>query len=225
MFRRLLPHIRSRGRRRPARRVLELRDEILAGLDPVPTGMEELTAALIDYAARVLGRPVHLRYVPMEGGVSGLTVEADTFAAILVEAGTTEQHQLVIIGHELAHLLEGHCSHTAPQDAVRAALDDAPDLERPDGQLAVAARHEFDDEKEEFAETLALYLSAALRPYLAEGATPAAGGVAERVQASLGHRRGRAPNPGTHHRPPPGSERGNKRGNDQAPEAGQDTTA
>ncbi|MEU9997086.1 toxin-antitoxin system, toxin component [Streptomyces sp. NPDC050848] len=119
--------------------------------------------------------------------VTGLWLDMGDYDLIVLEANTSPLHQVVILGHELWHLKEGHCGHGSGAGALAAArmLGDRWNLADAVAYVA-AARTEPDLEEERRAERFGRMLADRVRPYLerGRGATPF-GGVADRIWASL----------------------------------------
>lgn len=107
---------------------------------------------------------------------------------IVIQEKTSPWHQLVIFGHEVWHMIAGHCGHHEPGAAVAARLltEDA-DLHA--ALQNVAARTDFQHAQEADAEVFGLELGAHLRGWV-EGTGTAAprSELARRIQASLGRR-------------------------------------
>ncbi|MEU1500515.1 toxin-antitoxin system, toxin component [Streptomyces sp. NPDC005732] len=132
--------------------------QLLAALD-APGSDADLLRAVRAAIEQVRGRPVRLRAVTFPPEVaSGLWIDRTSHDVIAYEEQTDLDHQLVIIGHEVWHMLEGHCGsltgHGAAtrsqQDraglhAVVAAISEAdaaelPPMEHMDAELHIALR-------------------------------------------------------------------------------------
>ncbi|WP_424217271.1 toxin-antitoxin system, toxin component (plasmid) [Streptomyces sp. BI20] len=173
---------------------------IVAGVGrPVPSDPDALFESLracVERQLRARGEEarveLHFREFPVDT-VTGLMLDLTTRKIVIVEANTTKTHQLIILAHEIWHLLEGHGHvHGAEPAAVRAAarlLGGDLDLESAVEQVATAARTDFDVDDERDAETFGLRLGAVFRPYLENDAErPPTDGLAGRIHSSLVHR-------------------------------------
>lgn len=108
----------------PARAMRRLTARLLTALE-LPDGDEDLLPAVGRAVEQVRGRPVRLHAVPFPPDIaSGLWIQRPSHDVIAYEAHTDLEHQLVIIGHEVWHLFEGHCrSLTAHGPAASRAGD------------------------------------------------------------------------------------------------------
>jgi hypothetical protein len=109
-----------------------LGSRLFAALD-VPDSDDTLLPAVGRAVAQVRGRPVRLHAVAFPPELaSGLWIDRAGQDVIAYERNTDLDHQLVIIGHEVWHMFEGHCgSPTAHGPAASRALGDAlPDALR-----------------------------------------------------------------------------------------------
>ncbi|MEW2145912.1 hypothetical protein AB0869_24170 [Micromonospora vinacea] len=81
---------------------------------------------LCDVLAERRGRPIHLVPIKLPAQtVCGMCVPTGDFDAIFFEQDTSPLHQLLIIGHELGHLLAGHrATEVLDADASRLLLPD-----------------------------------------------------------------------------------------------------
>ncbi|MEV4949068.1 toxin-antitoxin system, toxin component [Streptomyces sp. NPDC053755] len=164
------------------------RDELIAGLpQPVPHEPVELMKAICGGAAKSSGREVRLMLEEFPPDtVTGLWLDLGDHHLIAVEANTSPLHQVVILGHELWHLKEGHCGHGGGAGAKAAARMLGDRWSLADAVTHVAARTEPDHEEERRAEKFGRMLADRCRPFL-EGrraASPSAG-VAGRIWASF----------------------------------------
>ncbi|MET9726385.1 toxin-antitoxin system, toxin component [Streptomyces zaomyceticus] len=172
-----------------SREMKRYRDALFVGLpQPVPEQPVELLKAICACAARCSGREVRLMLeeFPPES-VTGLWLDMGDYDLIVLEANTSPLHQVVILGHELWHLKEGHCGHGGGAGASAAArmLGDRWNLVDAVAHVA-AARTEPDLEEERRAERFGRMLGDRVRPYLERGrGTAPFGGVADRIWASL----------------------------------------
>ncbi|MEV6248745.1 toxin-antitoxin system, toxin component [Streptomyces sp. NPDC051742] len=164
------------------------RDALFMGLpQPVPEPPVELLKAICVCAARCSGREVRLMLeeFPPES-VTGLWLDMGDYDLIALEANTSPLHQVVILGHELWHLKEGHCGHGSAAGAMAAArmLGDRWSLS--DAVAHVAARTEPDLAEERRAEKFGRMLADRVRPCLERRRSPTpVGGVSGRIWASL----------------------------------------
>lgn len=171
-----------------SRQMKRHRDELCAGLgEPPAAGPVELLNAICASAAKLKGREVRLMLeeFPPET-VTGLWLDMGDYDLIALEANTSPLHQIVILGHELWHLKEGHRGHGGAAGAPAAArmLGDRWSLS--DAVRHVAARTEPDLAEERRAETFGRMLAGKVRPYLEGGQrTRQAAGVTGRIWASL----------------------------------------
>lgn len=109
-----------------------LGSRLLAALD-VPDSDDTLLPAVGEAVTRVRGRPVRLHAVAFPPELaSGLWIDRAGQDVIAYERNTDLDHQLVIIGHEVWHMFEGHCgSLTAHGPAASRALGEGmPDALR-----------------------------------------------------------------------------------------------
>ncbi|MER5961524.1 toxin-antitoxin system, toxin component [Streptomyces sp. NPDC002057] len=164
------------------------RDALFTGLSqPVPERPVELLKAICACAARNGDREVRLMLEEFPpGSVTGLWLDMGDYDLIVLEANTSPLHQVVILGHELWHLKEGHSGHGSAAGATAAARMLGDRWSLAEAISYVAARTEPDLEEERRAEKFGRMLAARVRPCLERGpgATPI-GGVADRIWASL----------------------------------------
>ncbi|QLJ00692.1 toxin-antitoxin system, toxin component [Streptomyces sp. NEAU-sy36] len=114
------------------RAMRRLGSRLFAALD-VPGGDDTLLPAVGRAVTQVRGRPVRLHAVAFPPELaSGLWIDRAGQDVIAYERNTDLDHQLVIIGHEVWHMFEGHCgSLTAHGPAASRALGDGmPDALR-----------------------------------------------------------------------------------------------
>ncbi|KIF05958.1 hypothetical protein PL81_10230 [Streptomyces sp. RSD-27] len=169
--------------------------EILAGVGrPVPSDPVQLFEALRAHVERREGCEVRLRFEEFPPDtVSGLMLDLGTMKVIVVERNTTTLHQLVILAHEIWHMVMGDCgAHgiDAPTHPIAARmLSGEIGLREAVDVLAVAARTGFHEQEELDAENFGLKVGIAFRPFLENDAALVPGsGLAGRIQASLGNR-------------------------------------
>ncbi len=171
-----------------SREMRRYRDALVTGLpQPVPERPVELLKAICACAARSSGRELRLMFEEFPpGSVTGLWLDMGDYDLIVLEANTSPLHQLVILGHELWHLKEGHCGHGSAAGATAAARMLGDRWSLADAVGHVAARTEPDLEEERRAEKFGRMLADRVRPCLERrrGTTPSAG-VAGRIWASF----------------------------------------
>ncbi|MFF2026766.1 toxin-antitoxin system, toxin component [Streptomyces sp. NPDC058171] len=165
-----------------------------------PTSADALCRALCEEMARRRGRPIVLRFerFPDEAGVTGLMLSFDTYDMILVEQRHDPVQQVVVVGHELWHLTQGHGRPAEGDPAVPAGAltDDAGARPGPAGRWAdvlrsFAARSHCHDDHERDAESFGLLLGSRLRTLIEDPHHRRAAhrdGISNRIQASLGVR-------------------------------------
>jgi len=170
----------------------ELRDELTRALEVAePANPDEVFKALCVHLSNRRGRPVV--YYPAgfpPGTASGLYLDMTDRDIICVQANTSPWPQLVIFGHEVWHMIAGHCGDHEKGSAIAARLlaDDA-DLNL--ALQSVSARTDFHQAEEKAAETFGLELGAHLRGWVEGAASPVPlSELGRRIQASLGHRQG-----------------------------------
>ncbi|MET7981898.1 MULTISPECIES: toxin-antitoxin system, toxin component [unclassified Streptomyces] len=180
-------------RTRKAKEMRKLIGQLTDGLVlPVPADPDALFAALIDRASVIRGRQVILLKEEFpHRTATGLWLDMPEHDIILVDRRAAPVHKLAIICHEIWHMIKGDCGHHA--DGVPAAartLSDRADFQQ--AARTVAARTEFHARAEQDAETFALRAVTQLRVWL-EGDPGSPSGdrteIADRIGASLGHRR------------------------------------
>lgn len=176
----------NRKMRRTARKLADAVTAELTG--PVPPGL--LCEALCRKTSELRGgRPIELRYVDFPAQTTGLALVLEDHDKILVERSTTGVQQVVIVGHELGHLLED--DHHGYLDGAVAAriLGEAGDAEQSwRDVLRVAARDHCQADHEQRVEDFGLALGGMLLPWVADGtqAPGAREGIVGRIQTSLG---------------------------------------
>ncbi|ABP56626.1 ImmA/IrrE family metallo-endopeptidase [Salinispora tropica] len=135
------------------------------------------------------GRPIHLVPISLPvHSVCGMWVPTDTFDAIFYEQHTSPIHQMLIIGHELGHLLAGHRpAAVLDPDASKLLL---PDLD-PQTVQRFLGRSNYAAEEEREAEMIGSLLLRRLRDSSGSGQdTPGDGPEAalyDRLRQSLEH--------------------------------------
>ncbi|MEU8262970.1 hypothetical protein AB0C02_20360 [Micromonospora sp. NPDC048999] len=98
-------------------------DQLLAALEmPEPFDIRRLCEILGERR----GRPIHLVPISLPAHtVCGMFVPTGDFDAIFFEQNTSPLHQMLIIGHELGHLIAGHrTTEVMDPDASRLLLPD-----------------------------------------------------------------------------------------------------
>ncbi|MER5932496.1 hypothetical protein [Streptomyces sp. NPDC002054] len=121
--------------------MVRLCDELDLGLgDPAPSDIDELIAGMAARLSLLRGRPVRIvrkNFPAGVGPVSGLWLDRETEDVIVVVRSTSPFHSLGILGHEIWHMMRGHCgSHTLGAHVATRLVGD----ELTDGQLDEAVR-------------------------------------------------------------------------------------
>lgn len=170
-----------------SREMKRYRDALVTGLpQPVPEQTAELLKAICACAARFSGRELRLMFEEFPpGSVTGLWLDMGDYDLIVVEANTSPLHQVVILGHELWHLKEGHCGHGGVAGARAAARMLGDRWELADAVGRVAARTGPDLEEERRAEKFGRMLADRVRTRLDRRRGTPSGGVAGRIWASF----------------------------------------
>ncbi|MFJ4834123.1 toxin-antitoxin system, toxin component [Streptomyces sp. NPDC088747] len=157
-----------------------------------PVDVRELARALCEeVSGRRDGRPVQLRFerFPDEFEVTGLWMEFHDFDLVVIEERAETVQQLVILGHELWHMRQGH--HNRHVDATAAASALSHGAAWQEIALTVAARNGSHAGHEAEAEDFGLHLASVFRSWVtgpgAERQGPA-DPVGRAIQASLGYR-------------------------------------
>lgn len=188
-----------------------LNARLIAALD-VPDRDEELITAVGRAIAKVRGRPVRLRAVAFPPGTaSGVWIDCTKFDLLAYEKHTDPGHQLVIIGHELWHMFQGHRSSLTEHGAIatRARNPDAaetlqdlvtvlsgaeaaglPAVEHGDLGFHVAMRADASEAHQEGeAEIFGVRFATTVHTALMEARSSAAPeNLAGRIQVSMAHR-------------------------------------
>ncbi|HWS32402.1 MAG TPA: hypothetical protein VN408_06630 [Actinoplanes sp.] len=154
-------------------------EQLVAEIDvPEPFDIHELCRIIGDERA---GRPIVLIPIALPARtVCGMYVPTGKFDAIFYEQDTSPLHQMLIIGHELGHLLAGHrASASLDPDTFRLLL---PDLD-PRLIQRFLGRSNYDAAEEREAEMIGSLL---LRRARRGGARPPA--PVDDRQAALNHR-------------------------------------
>ncbi|MEW2167219.1 toxin-antitoxin system, toxin component [Streptomyces sp. NPDC007084] len=197
---RLLTGLRPRAARSETRALAVELGRVLRRRVDVPVDVRELALALCEeMSRRRSGRPVQLRFerFPDEIEVTGLWLEFTDFDLVVVEERAETVQQLVILGHELWHMKEGHRDHHVDGAAAvaRAALSGRPDwrtaagpVPRREFALSVAARDGSRQADEAEAEEFGLHLASVFRSWLSRpGGRGPADPVGRAIRASLGY--------------------------------------
>lgn len=136
------------------------------------------------------GRPIHLVPISLPvHTVCGMWVPTGTFDAVFYEQDTSPIHQLLIIGHELGHLLAGHRpAAVLDPDAAKLLL---PDLD-PQTVQRFLGRSTYAAEEEREAEMIGSLLLRRIRDssHPAEPETPRddpEADLCDRLRQSLEH--------------------------------------
>ncbi|MCX4608549.1 MULTISPECIES: toxin-antitoxin system, toxin component [Streptomyces] len=161
-----------------------------------PVDVRELAEALCqEMSRRRDDRPVQLRFerFPDEIEVTGLWMEFHDFDLVIVEERAETVQQLVILGHELWHMMAGHSHshhHYAGAAAAAGALSDDPGWQ--EIALTVAARNGSHEADEAEAEDFGLHLASVFRTWVTgprtKGPADPVDPVGQAIQASLGYR-------------------------------------
>ncbi|GGW60283.1 hypothetical protein GCM10010503_41960 [Streptomyces lucensis JCM 4490] len=178
-----------------------------------PDGDEDVVAAVGRAVEQVRGRPVRLHAVAFPPEIaSGLWIDRASHDVIAYEENTDLDHQLVIIGHEVWHMFEGHCGSLTGHGpaasragegqmpgalrTVVASICDAdpagpPSVEQTDTGLHVALRADDPDvvRHEEEAEFFGYRFATGMKEALAEARSLADPELlADRIRVSMVHR-------------------------------------
>ncbi len=111
--------------------------------------------------------PAPLRALPDEIEVTGLWMEFHNFDLVIVEERAETVQQLVILGHELWHMMAGHSHshhHYAGAAAAAGALSDEPGWQ--EIALTVAAHNGSHEADEAEAEDFGLHLASVFRSWV-----------------------------------------------------------
>ncbi|MFE9764520.1 toxin-antitoxin system, toxin component family protein [Streptomyces sp. NPDC005808] len=191
--RELVAGLRPAGTDSEMRRLaVELSRVLRKRIDRTPVDVRELAQALCEeMSGRRDGRPVRLRFerFPDEFEVTGLWLEFHDFDLVIIEERAEAVQQLVILGHELWHMRQGHHNHHVGGAAAAArTLSDGTGWQ--EIALTVAARHGSHAADEDEAEDFGLRLASVFRSWVtASGARPGpVDPVGRAIQASLGYR-------------------------------------
>jgi hypothetical protein len=168
----------------------DLSKAVLARAD-VPAAPEAIFQALCDAMSERRGRPVVLtiRRFPDEiADTTGLWLDLADQDVVVVEEGLDADHQLVVLGHELWHMVAGHCGHRVGEAAVAARTVLTSEPAWLDAVRSVAARSHSHAADERDAEGFGLLLGSRMQSWLdaGDGAAPL-DDVARRIDASLGY--------------------------------------
>ncbi|MFD5814771.1 toxin-antitoxin system, toxin component [Streptomyces sp. NPDC127038] len=183
-----------------------LSTRLLRGLAEQDTNGDEIFTALGPLLSTMRGRPVFLmRTTFPPDTASGMWVDLPDMDILAVrEDAADTDHAQVILGHEIWHMVQGHCTaHTsAGRAAARArsgqdeaihqvvrhllASGDGPISGRALSDLQYAARTDFDAEQEIEAEYFGLHFGTELRAFRRTRRRPDLHGVAGRIEDSLG---------------------------------------
>ncbi|MFD9330153.1 toxin-antitoxin system, toxin component [Streptomyces sp. NPDC060065] len=162
-----------------------------------PVDVRELARVLCEeISGRRDGRPVQLRFerFPVEFEVTGLWMEFHDFDLVVIEERAETVQQLVILGHELWHMRQGHRSHrldTHLDGAAAAARALADGTGWQEIALTLAARNGSHAAAEAEAEDFGLHLASVFRSWVTGPRTDRRGPadpVGRAIQASLGYR-------------------------------------
>jgi hypothetical protein len=199
---RFLTALRPRGARSEMRALAVELGRVLRRRIDTPVDMRELAQALCEEMSRRRGgRPVQLRFerFPDEIEVTGLWMEFNDFDLVVVEERAETVQQLVILGHELWHMREGHRDHhvDGATAVARAALSDRSDWRDPGVRApfrqevarTVAARDGSRQADEAQAEAFGLQLASVFRSWVTgPGGDAPVDPVGRAIETSLGYR-------------------------------------
>jgi hypothetical protein len=201
---RFVAALRPRGARSEMRALAVELGRVLRRRIDTPVDMRELAQALCEEMSRRRGgRPVQLRFerFPDEIEVTGLWMEFGDFDLVVVEERAETVQQLVILGHELWHMKEGHRDHhvDGARAVARAALSDRSGWHdsgpqatplRQEVARAVAARDGSRQADEARAEAFGLQLASVFRTWVTgPGDSAPVDPVGRAIETSLGYRR------------------------------------
>ncbi|MFE1290493.1 toxin-antitoxin system, toxin component [Streptomyces sp. NPDC058751] len=199
---RFVAALRPRGTRSEMRALAVELGRVLRRRIDTPVDMGELARALCDEMSRRRGgRPVQLRFerFPDEIEVTGLWMEFSDFDLVVVEERAETVQQLVILGHELWHMKEGHRDHHVDRATAvaRVALSGRSGGHGPGATplreevaRAVAARDGSRQADEAQAEAFGLQLASVFRSWLTgPGGDAPVDPVGRAIETSLGYRR------------------------------------
>ncbi|MFF1680753.1 toxin-antitoxin system, toxin component family protein [Streptomyces sp. NPDC058256] len=171
---------------------LELSRALRTRIERTPVDVRELAEALCEeMSGRRDGRPVRLRFerFPDEFEVTGLWLEFHDFDLVVIEERAETVQQLVILGHELWHMRQGHHNHHVNGAAAAArTLSDGTGWQ--EIALTVAARNGSHAADEAEAEDFGLRLASVFRSWVTGLGTRSGpvDPVGRDIQASLGYR-------------------------------------
>lgn len=161
---------------------------------PTPDNPREILLTICAQLAEERNRRVRLmfRTFPSQT-VSGLWFKLPDEDLIVIEENTGWFHQLVILGHEVWHMVSGRGSTCFADDhsgekvvAAARALSDDFDIQEAMNVFEMAARTEVDaTEEESTAERAGLAIATAVRRAIQTSGTPSYG-LAGRIEQSLG---------------------------------------
>ncbi|MFE1873882.1 toxin-antitoxin system, toxin component [Streptomyces sp. NPDC059496] len=167
--------------------------ELANGLgQPAPSDTDQLFDRIAAHLSVRRGRPVRIvrRDLPREfGTVSGLWLDREMDDVIVVVRNTSPLHSLVILGHEIWHMMRGHCgSHVlGVQVTTRLLRDELSPADLGQAVLSVAARTHAVPGDEAEAEDFGRRLGSSLRRYVEhDPSARVLKGTARRIQSSLG---------------------------------------
>lgn len=116
---------------------------------------------LIEELGQHRGRPILVHPVNLgRGGPSGALVSTSRADHILIDEAAAGSRRAVIILHELAHLVLGHCAQEKMADALARMI--APDL-APAVAIRYLGRDSTSNAEESDAETIAVQVAAEMR--------------------------------------------------------------
>lgn len=104
------------------RKLRALRDELISDMDLAPSATTETVCVrLCEVMAQRMQREIRLRFDDLGAGLSGLwAVTDDDVHVIVVTTARSWVHRLLILLHEIGHMLCGHRPMQLDADAARA---------------------------------------------------------------------------------------------------------
>ncbi|MGC4987274.1 toxin-antitoxin system, toxin component [Streptomyces sp. DT193] len=183
-----------------------LSSTLVTGLTEQDADVDEIFTALGPLLSTMRGRPVILKRTTFPPDTaSGLWVDLPDMDILAVrEDAADTDHAQVILGHEIWHMFQGHCTaHTsAGRAAARGQTEHAEAIHqvvqhllasgdgrisgRAPSDLQYSARTDFDDDQEIEAEMFGLHFGTELRTFRRTRRRPDLHHVAGRIEDSLG---------------------------------------
>ncbi|MER5730606.1 toxin-antitoxin system, toxin component [Streptomyces sp. NPDC002138] len=156
---------------------------------PGPADVDELFRKVAVHLTELRGRPVRVLRRDFPPGLSGLWLDREHEDVIIVVRSTSPFHSLVILGHEIWHMVRGHCGthEHGSQAATRLLVDvlDAGPLDQ--AILSVAARTHAVPGDEAEAEAFGRRFGSRMRRHVEHHpGQRVLNGPGQRIQSSLG---------------------------------------